>query len=364
MRIGLVVYGDLDQVSGGYLYDRKLVEHLEARGDTVRVFRQPERPYPGGLVDNLNFAFWRRLASANLDVLLQDELNHASLALGNRWLRGQLDAPIVAIVHHLRAREQQSRPARALCRLLERLYLRTTDAHIFNSHPTKQSVEALAGRRPSVVAPPSGRRFGPPVSHATVDERAQADGPLRLLFVGNLIPRKRLHLLLDGLAEVPPHQWRLDVVGNPTAAPGYTAALWRRIQRLDAPSRVALRGQLPDDALQRLLRRSHALAVPSSHEGYGIVYVEAMGHGLPVLASPHGGVRDLVTDGETGRFVDAPAEIARAVRRWHRDRDRLAVLGRAATEAYCATPTWSETGARIASFLDRLAAPSSAALRR
>lgn len=57
MRIGLVIYDRLDQVSGGYLYDRKLVEHLEARGDEVLVFSQPKRPYPLRLIDNADPSF-------------------------------------------------------------------------------------------------------------------------------------------------------------------------------------------------------------------------------------------------------------------------------------------------------------------
>ncbi|MFP4229074.1 MAG: glycosyltransferase family 4 protein [Salinivenus sp.] len=359
MRIGLVVYGDLAQVSGGYLYDRKLVEHLRGRGDEVVVFSQPKRPYPLGLVDNLDPSFWGRLCSSNLDLLLQDELNHASLALGNTWLRGRLDAPIVAIVHHLRAREPQSAFSAAVSRTLERRYLTATDARIYNSRSTKRSVEALAGTRPCVVARPSGRRFGPPVSPDYVSERARAGGSLRLLFIGNLIPRKRPHLLIEGLARAQSARCRLEIVGDPSADDAYAATVRRSIRRLDDPSRVTLHGQVPDENLKQLLDASHALAVPSAHEGYGIVYVEAMGRGLPVLASPNGGARDVVADGDTGYFVETAADIADAVDAWAADREHLAAMGRAAVAQYRETPTWPETCRRIASFLDRIVRHSS-----
>jgi glycosyltransferase involved in cell wall biosynthesis len=355
MRIGLVIYGSLDQVSGGYLYDRKLVEYLERRGDEVVRFPQPRRPYPLRLIDNADLPFWRRLRSADLDVLLQDELNHASLAGGNHWLRRRLDAPIVTIVHHLRAHEQRSALSSALSRGLERLYLRTTDARVYNSEATKRSVEALAGARPHVVAPPSGRRFGAPAAPSDVTRRAAAAGPLRVLFVGNLIPRKRLHLLIDGLGRVPPEAWTLDVVGDPAAHEPYTTTVRRHLRRLPDPSRVTLHGQLPDADLRQLLDRSHVLAVPSAHEGYGIVYVEAMGRGLPVLAGPSGGVRDVVRDGDTGYFVETAADIADAIGAWAADRQHLAAMGRAAVAAYRSTPTWTETCRRVASFLDTVA---------
>jgi len=355
MRIGLVIYGDLTQVSGGYLYDRMLVEHLRGRGDEVLVFSQPERPYPLGLVDTLDRPFWNRLRASELDLLLQDELNHASLALGNHGLRRRLDAPIVAIVHHLRAQEQRWALSAAASRVLERLFLQTADACIYNSRSTKRSAEALAGERPSVVARPSGRRFGPPVPPEHVSERAGSDGPLQLLFVGNLTPRKRLHLLIEGLAQIQSTDWVLEVVGDTSADEAYTATVRRALRQLDDPSRVTLHGQVPDADLKQLLDASHALAVPSAHEGYGIVYVEAMGRGLPVLASPNGGVRDVVSDGDTGYFVDTAEDIAAAVDAWATDREHLAEMGRAAVAQYEATPTWPETCRRIASFLDRIA---------
>ena len=110
MRAGLVIYGPLGPGSGEYLYDRKLVEHLEARGDDVIVFQQPKRSYPLRPVQNVNVLFWRRLASADLDVLLQDEFNHGSLALGNHWLRRRIDVPIVAIVHSTSRSSGKLRP--------------------------------------------------------------------------------------------------------------------------------------------------------------------------------------------------------------------------------------------------------------
>ncbi|PSQ96035.1 MAG: glycosyltransferase family 1 protein [Bacteroidetes bacterium SW_9_63_38] len=359
MRIGLVIYGDLDQVSGGYLYDRKLVGHLRDRGDDVIVFSQPQRPYPLQLLENANLPFWRRLRAADLDVVLQDELNHAALAVGNHWLRRHIDAPIVAIVHHLRAREERSAVSAAAARLLERGHLRTTDGRIYNSPSTKKAVEGLAGPRPHVVARPSGRRFGAAVAPDAVSRRATAEGALRIVFVGTLIPRKRLHLLLEGLRRVPDAEWTLDVVGDPSAHDAYTATVRQKLRRLDEPSRVTLHGQVSDDALKALLDEAHVLAVPSAHEGYGIVYVEAMGRGLPVLASPSGGVQDVVTDGETGYFVETATDIADAVRAWASDREHLAEMGRAAVAEYRATPTWPETCRRIASFLDNIVQRSS-----
>lgn len=358
MHIGIVVYGDLNRTSGGYLYDRTVVNYLRRRGDRVTVFSQPQRPYPLGLIDTFDVPFWRTLSEAPIDVLLQDELNHPSLALGNHWLRRAADFPIVAIVHHLRQSERRSPVDTAISRWIERLYLQSPHAFIFNSEATRRdTIGATSGMptdRPSIVAPPSGHRFGEPLDPATVDSRAAGDDPLRLAFVGNVIPRKRLHMLLRGLARVTETDWCLDVVGDLHANPSYTDRVRRLISRSGVTDRVTLHGRLPNANLRQVLERSHTLAVPSAYEGYGIVYVEAMGRGLPVLASPFGGVQDVVEDGTTGFFVRSASDIAAAARQWGHDRSLLASMGRAALEAYQRFPTWDESSRRIASFLDDL----------
>lgn len=57
MKLGFIIYGSLDTLSGGYLYDRKLVEYLRDQGDTVEIISLPWRNYAAHLTDN----FWFRL---------------------------------------------------------------------------------------------------------------------------------------------------------------------------------------------------------------------------------------------------------------------------------------------------------------
>jgi len=83
MKISLVIYGSLDTLNGGYLYDRKLVNYLKNSGDSVEIFSLPSRAYAPCLGDNLGRNLLRRLVHAKPDILLQDELNHPSLFLLN-----------------------------------------------------------------------------------------------------------------------------------------------------------------------------------------------------------------------------------------------------------------------------------------
>ncbi len=345
MRIGLTLYGSLEKRSGGFHYDRKLLEGLRAAGDTVEVVELPWRSYSRGILDNATRAVRDRL-DVDVDVMLQDELAHPSLFRTNR----HLPYPIVSIVHHLRASE--SRRLSPLYRAVERRYLESVDGVVCNSTVTREVVTGLGvDPETTVVAPPAGDRFDPDVDGETIDRRAR-ERPLRLVFVGNITPRKGLETLVAGLAAADADV-ELTVVGRPVDE-SYVGSVRRRIRRHDLGDRVRLAGERSDEDLAATLRSSHVLAVPSRYEGFGIVYLEGMSFGLPAIASRAGGARETVTDGENGFLVDPddPAGVASAIERFDRDRDRLAEMGRAARKRYEQHPGWTETTARVRRLLE------------
>jgi glycosyltransferase involved in cell wall biosynthesis len=353
VRVGLVIYGSLATVSGGYLYDRKLVDYLQRRGDRVEIIALPWRNYGRHLVDNFSADLLRRL-NGGYDVLLQDELNHPSLAWANGRLRRGAHPPIVAIVHHLRASERRSAWQNWLYRRVERRYLRTVDGFIFNSQTTRRAVEELAGmNRPHVVAYPGGDRLTP-ATPTPVAERA-GQNPFRLLFVGNVIPRKGLHVLVDALARVP-GDWRLTVAGSLAVDPVYVRRARELAEAGGVGDRIIWRGSLDDDALAAEMAAAHVLAVPSEYEGFGIVYLEGMGFGLPALATTAGAAAEIVADGGNGYLVPPgnAAALAGRIATLMRDRDRLAAMSATALSDYARRPTWADTTATIGAFLDSL----------
>jgi glycosyltransferase involved in cell wall biosynthesis len=356
MRLGLVIYGDLETVSGGYLYDRKLVEHLQRRGDEVEVISLPWRNYAWHLLDNFSASLRRRFRAARFDVLLQDELNHPSLFWLNERIRRTLPYPIFSIVHHLRSSE--SRPAwqNRLYLQIERRYLCGVDGFILNSQTTRRAVEqngVSLVSRPHLVAYPAGDQFAPQISVTEIARRASEPGPLRILFLGNLIPRKGLHTLLAALNQLPAGLCSLSVIGSQQVDPGYTRAVRRQIDRLGLADRVQMLGSLPTDALAACLRSHQMLAVPSTYEGYGIVYLEGMGFGLPAIATTGGAAEEIVTTGVDGYLIPpgAAAALAQCLDRLAHDRHLLRQMSLAARQRYLAQPTWGQTAGQIRAFL-------------
>lgn len=359
MRVGLVIYGSLANTSGGYLYDRKFVSHLRDRGDSVDVIPLPRPSYPRAMTHNLLPTIRKRLASTEADILLQDELCHPSLFWLNRRLRSE--RPIVTIVHHLRSKESHGPFRNRFYRAIERRYLRTVDGAICTSNTTRADVDGLRSRDvDSVVAYPGTGRFDPDITPNEIDERAHDPGPLRILFVGDLIPRKGVKTLIQGVGKLPADGWQLTIVGDPTSHPGYAESLDREIARLAVEDRVELSGQIPDSALEAELERCHVFAVPSTYEGFGIAYLEAMGFGLPPIATTEGGPSEFIDDGVNGFLLPPmdPERVAETIRPLMMDRDRLASLGQAALERYAAHPTWEESLEQARQFLTRVAPAS------
>lgn len=352
MRFGLVVYDGLDETTGGYVYDRRLVAALRERGHPVRVVDLPRRSYGRRLLDNHDAELLERLASADVDVLLQDELCHPSLVGHNR----RLATPVVAVVHHLRCREPWPARRRELYRAVERRYLETVDAFVYNGATTRSTVEELVGPTDGVVAPPAGDRFDPDADPDRIEARAHDPGPLRVAFVGSVVPRKGLDTLVEGLARLDPGRWSLTAVGDLTADGAYADRVSRLVGELDVAESVELAGRLPDRDLAAVLRRSHLLAVPSAYEGFGIAYLEGMSFGLPAVASSAGGANEFVTDGENGFLVPPgdPGAVAAAVRSVAGDRDLLADMGRAARATYEAHTSWEATVDDVEAFLRTL----------
>jgi hypothetical protein len=158
MRVGLLIYGSVNTRSGGYLYDRKLVEYLLEQGDQVEIISLSQGNYARHLADNFSASLIQCLKSLQLDILLQDELNHPSLFWLNHLLRKEVNWPLVSIVHHLRSSEAFPAWTNLFYRWVERNYLASVDGFIFNSRTTRQAVEAEVGKsKPALDSLPCGR---------------------------------------------------------------------------------------------------------------------------------------------------------------------------------------------------------------
>ena len=360
MRIGLIIYGSLDTLSGGYLYDRKLVEYLRSQGDTVEIISLPWRNYAAHLTDNFRFRLWspgarswgsrqQAVGLQNLDILIQDELNHPSLIFANQ---GKHPYPVISLVHHLRCSELRPNWQNIFYRWVEKKYLRSVDGFIFNSKTTERVVNGLVKvKKPSIVGYPPTDRFGEPISEKEILERAKSD-QLRILFLGNVIYRKGLHTLLQAVSEQPA-AFRIDVVGSLTSEARYANQIQDFVRASRLSSHVTFHSSLDREPLIDKLKRAHVLVVPSSYEGFGIVYLEGMCFGLPAIGTRAGAATEIIRNGVDGFLIEPenPGELADKLKLLHEQRNFLIQMSLAARERYLRQPKWEETAGRIREFL-------------
>jgi glycosyltransferase involved in cell wall biosynthesis len=242
----------------------------------------------------------------------------------------------------------------------EKLFLHGVDGFIFPSKTTESAVRSLALEdKPYIIANPGKDSVQGGVSPDDVISRSRESGPLRILFVGNLISRKGLHTLLDALAKLPTGQWILRVVGNTKTDPHYTRDIHEQVQRLGLEGGVDFLGTVTGERLSHLYRSSHILAVPSSYEGFGMVYVEGMAFGLPAIASTFGAAHEIVKHGVNGFLIepDDTEALADHLLELVSDRHKLAEMGLMALKSHDEHPSWCETGERIRSLLVKMANP-------
>jgi glycosyltransferase involved in cell wall biosynthesis len=353
MRVGLIISGDVETLSGQPLYARHLVAYFQGCGDSVEVFMLPRTGYTRQLIGNLSGSLAQRVRAAQLDVLLQDEMAHAALLRLNRQLRGRVSYPIISLVRRLRCAEPHSPGEGDFYRSIERRYLASVDGFICQSETTQQAVCRLLDRTElarSVVVPPGGDRFHQVLTPEIISQRAGQGqpGPLRVVFVGDVIKRKGLLILLEALLKLPSGTCQLTVVGDTNLDALHLRVVYHLLLVTQLAG-VTLTGSVGDEELAAILSRSHLMAVPASYSGCGAAYLEGMGFGLPAIGATAGAASEIISDGVNGYLVppNDPAAVAHCLMNLASNQAKLAQLSLAARETFLARPRWDENMARV-----------------
>jgi phosphatidyl-myo-inositol dimannoside synthase len=332
---------------------RARVVTLDARGarefdaldglDVCRV--PPRRGNRQASILTLNARALREARGFRPDVVLSA---HIITSPGAAAVRHVLRIPMIQYFH---AKEVGAKPA------IARFAATQADVSIVVSRYTR---ELAAGS-----GAPAERlhRISPGVDLPASSDAARPDGPPTLLTIARLEDRYKGHdVVMRALplirARVPDARW--VIVGD--------GPLRRGLERLARAQGVAdavqFTGALPNDERDAWLDRAHVFTMPSrlpaggfAGEGFGIVYLEANAHGVPVVAGDVGGAVDAVEHERTGLLVDPTDHlaIADAIGGLLLDPGRAAELGRAGAER-AKSFAWPRIAERVEALLTRVAA--------
>jgi glycosyltransferase involved in cell wall biosynthesis len=345
----VVVPGGLDdpaRPSGGNTYDRRLCAALPERGRTVRRV-EVEGGWPWSAERGAP-ALERALAA----------LPDGAPVLVDGLLASRLPSVMV--------------PASRRLRVVLLVHLPVGVDDVLARLPEQQVVLAAAG----VVTPSAWCRdwllwtydLDPArvvVARPGADPAALAAGTTSgasLLTVGAVSSVKGQDHLLAALARLRDLAWTWTCVGSTSVEPAATTRLRRAAATLGVADRMLLAGPLGGADLEAAYVGADLLVLPSRTEAYGMVLTEAIAHGLPVMATDVGGVREALGQSPNGAVPGLvvrpgdPVDLAAALRRWLSDGELRDGLRAAARERRARLDGWSVTADRVADALLEVAA--------
>ncbi len=338
------------ETGGMNVYVRELSRRLGARGVAVDVFTRRQHPDPAEIMpfgENARVIHLEagplapmdkydvldrlpRFTEGMIDFAEQSSLRY-DLIHSHYWLSGQVgtwlsdrwQVPLVAMFHTLgrlknsvsRDDSERESPARID---VERDILRRADRLVAASPTDMQHMlECYGADESRIRVIPGGvdmATFRPiPIQDARTF--LELDSRKLVLFVGRIQPLKGIELLLRAFARlsagwVEGPRPRLMVVGgdNPTDPSDPESMeldrLMRLAEELGVVDDVIFRGAIPHEALPTYYSAADVVVVPSHYESFGLVALEAMACGTPVVASRVGGLQGTVRDGDSGFLVD------------------------------------------------------------
>jgi D-inositol-3-phosphate glycosyltransferase len=336
--------------------DQPRVVTVEPNFRVIHVPAGPLSPVPKeslpGLVDEFTESMLGQIRTCGRDY----EVLHA-----NYWLSGQvahrlkheLSLPMVATFHTLALVKRAGVSVEEVPDRVqgETDIIRCADLILASTADESGLLSSLYGADPDrieVLPPGVDHRLFSPGDRAAARARLGHPGRRVLLFVGRIQPLKGLDLAVQALAEI--DDAVLWAVGGPSGAdgPDELERVLKLAADLGVSERLLILPPRPHGELVDYYRAADVCLVPSRTESFGLVALEAAACGTPVVAASVGGLRSIVSDGDTGLLVEGrdPLEWATAVALLLDDSELAGSMG-AQAAARSGQWSWCMTAARL-----------------
>jgi len=345
--------GELNSTSGGYAYDRRIIEGLEHHGWQIQLISLGDG-YPFIDLTQREYARSRLLNLVQgvpmvIDGLALGVLPDLAPVIANRH-------PLIALIHHPLAFEfGLSDSEIKYLKQSETQALKHVLGVIANSPATARDLNQYYGIHSEivhVVLPGTDRT-------RRLEPRVQRDiddfNPVNLLSVGSIIPRKGFHDLIPALVPLIDLPWTLSIAGETSSNVKAYELLTSNIKDFHLEGRINVLGVVTNEELEHLYAKADIFVLASLFEGYGMVYAEAIAHGLPIIATSGGAIPDTVPE-KAGLLVapgDIPA-LTNALKTLILDQPYRARLSFGALDAALLQPTWEDTIQNFVFALNRL----------
>ena len=286
MKALFVVPGSIDTPTGGYRYDRMIIEEMRKLGADIELLSlQGSYPFPTA-------------ADKEAALLLLDEIKGQDMAVVDGLAGGAHPAfvkalsermPVISLLHHPLCLENGLDPSQITSlKKSEAQGLKHCSAVITTSPATSRTVADLFGFPSEKI-----HHVLPGVERGKIAE-PQKGKTTNLLCIGSIIRRKGHLYLIKALAGLIELDWRLDCVGLNNLETDLDKELEALVSKLGLSDRITFHGAVEENKLEAFFEHAHCFVLPSLYEGYGMAYAEAIVRGLPVIGTTAGAIPETV----------------------------------------------------------------------
>ena len=285
MNLHFFIPGDINTLTGGYIYDKRIAEGLRFKAHDVQVhILAGDFPFPSP--ESRKVCLESMTIIPKNEAIIIDSLVFGAIPELLREIKQY--HPIIALVHlPLSVNSELAGNNQTMIRKLEEEAFSYADLIIVSSSFTKNLIEQ-AGINPDLI------KVVIPGVEPNTKKQNYSILPRKLITISNYTRNKGYLLLVDALSGLKHLDWTLDCYGDDSFDPEYVKEISEMIEGNKLTGRIFLHSSISGMELSNAYVNSDALIHPSEFESYGMVLTEALAHGIPVVASTGGAVTQTV----------------------------------------------------------------------
>ena len=333
--------GKKDFHSGGYGFNFRMVEYLRSHGVAVDIIHFST--VPGGLPWKWFSAsryICKEIRKKKPDLMIVSK-SYQYVTL-HRLTSTFSATPVLYLMHHLEWMDVRNKLKAFMYRMYVRWLLGMAERVWTNSMNTREAIEGMGIPQNRIRMINPGFEKTP----ESLPDRSSRRGPVRLLCVGSISPRKAQHLLVEACTYLDSGSFEVEFAGSVEMDEAYSASLLDLIKKNNLSDSVKISGELSPFNLASAYMKADILVHPASWEAFGMSILDGMWYGLPVIASDIAAVPELVRHGENG-FLTIPGnaeELADAMKNLIRNRDLRLQMGEKSRMFAEGMNDWNDTG--------------------
>lgn len=352
--------------TGGELYNFKLSEYLDKKGwqqeyvslhEKRHYLRLSKIPFLGNAIASLIFAI---ILLKYRGILVEDHYFSQYLILTNFVQRVFFKSKIIVVVHLFYSYDSSDKffLRKLFNRTIEKIRLSFADLIIASSDYSKSEIVSV-GINPELVhvlSPGLDREKFKILSSSGKFDREDSKTSKKILCVGNYVSRKGIIYLIEAFSQIKRRDFSLHLVGNRKKNSSYYNQLNNAVKKLKLTECVVFHDGSDQENIKQLYASADIFVLPSFKETFGIVFLEAMHYGLPIITTNVSAMPELIEEGKNG-FLVPPGDsqaLAKAISKLIENLELIKKMGELGRKKVATSYYWEQTGCKFVKILENM----------